>query len=502
MNLHILQQYVDLMKEVGQLIDADLKDQGQTLIQELTYNSKEVIQDTLFICKGAAFKEQYLIDALQSGACVYISDVDYHVEDAPYILVKDIRIAMPYLADFYCNSAWKQLTLIGAGGTKGKSTTSYYIKAILDDYLESLGKKPCGVISSIDVYVGDETIESHITTPESVELHKLFLAAVKNGLEYLVMEVSSQALKYNRVDCVRFDVGIFLNISEDHISPVEHPDFEDYFNSKMMHFALCDIGSVNLDDELREEVLVRAEASNRTITFAQNDASAMYYGYNVVKEGAHTNFRVKTAIWDEAFTLTMPGLFNVENAIAAISAVDQLGIPVSYMQSGLKRARSSGRMELYASKDERIITIVDYAHNKLSFEKLYESMEKEYPDYQVITIFGCPGKKALIRRRDLGLLSGQHSDLVYLVAEDPGYEPVEEISKDIAQYVEQFNTPYKMIEDRGEAIRDAIFGCEGKTLILVTGKGNETRQKYGSEYVDCPSDVEYVTRYLAELDGE
>ena len=498
---HTLQQYIEQMREIGQLVDIDLKGRDELLVQELTFNSKEVIAGTLFICKGVAFKEQYLEDAISAGAIAYISDKKYDTSlDVPYILVRDIRISMPHIADLFCNSAWKQLKLIGVGGTKGKSTSSYYIKAILDDYLESVGKKPCGIISSIDVYVGDDTIESHITTPEAVELHKLFVTAVENGLEYLVMEVSSQALKYNRVDCIGFDVGIFLNISEDHISPIEHPDFEDYFNSKMMHFALCDIGSVNLDDELREEVLIRALASKEIITFGLSDPEAMYYGYNVEKDGVATNFKVRTKDWDEVFTLTMPGLFNVENALASISAVDQLGIPVSFMQSGLKRARSSGRMELYASKDEQVIAIVDYAHNKLSFEKLYESMEKEYPEYKVITIFGCPGKKALIRRRDLGLLSGQHSDFVYLVAEDPGYEPVEEISRDIAQYVELSHTPYKMIEDRGEAICEAILSAEGKTLILVTGKGNETRQKYGSEYIECPSDVEYVTRYLSERD--
>ena len=140
-------------------------------------------------------------------------------------------------------------------------------------------------------------------------------------------------------------------------------------------------------------------------------------------------------------------------------------------------------MELYASKDKNVIAIVDYAHNKLSFEKLFSSMKEEYPDYGIVSIFGCPGKKAYIRRRDLGTVAGQYARKVYLTAEDPGYEPVEDISKDIAQYVEAQNCPYEMIEDRGEAIRSAIESAEGKTLLLITGKSttrdSKTKQTAG-----------------------
>ncbi len=160
-------------------------------------------------------------------------------------------------------------------------------------------------------------------------------------------------------------------------------------------------------------------------------------------------------------------------------------------------------MEVYHTKDERIIVLVDYAHNKLSFEKLYESTKSEYPDRKIITVFGCPGKKAYIRRRDLGLLAGKNSDKVYLTAEDPGYEPVIDISNEIAKYVSQNLDNYELIEDRGEAIKSAInYSNEAydKVVILVTGKGNETRQKYGNEYVPCKSDVEYAKMYLEEYD--
>ena len=194
----------------------------------------------------------------------------------------------------------------------------------------------------------------------------------------------------------------------------------------------------------------------------------------------------------------MPGFFNVENALATIAVANQFNIPVEFMYSGLKKARSSGRMELSTSDDNKIIAVVDYAHNKLSFEKLFSSIKEEYPDREIISIFGCPGKKAFTRRRDLGTIAGKYAKKVYLAAEDPGYEPVEEISRDIAEYVEAQGCPYEMIEDRGEAIKKAIESVENPSILLITGKGNETRQKYGCEYVDCPSDTDYVKKYLDE----
>ena len=503
MKFYTMQDFVDRLEERGMLKDVELQGKGENVIKNLTYNSKEVTEDTLFICKGAAFKAVYLQESVEKGAIAYISEKTFELEkEVPYILVYDIRKAMSVLANMFYNNPWEDLHLVGVGGTKGKSTSVYYMKAIVDDYQEALGKKDSAVISSIDIYDGKTKVESHITTPEAVELQQHFRNALDCGMEYAQMEVSSQALKYNRVDDMQFDIGIFLNVSEDHISPIEHADFEDYLSSKMLMFAKTKTAVINLEADCIERILEEAKAAEEVITFSTKNPEADFYAYNIHKVGGETRFSVKCSAFDEEFVLTMPGLFNVENALGVIVAAVKLGIPTEYIHSGLLRARSSGRMELYASKDNQILAIVDYAHNKLSFEKLFSSMREEYPDYAIVAIFGCPGKKALIRRRDLGTVAGQYSKKVYLCAEDPGYEPVEEISRDIAQYVEAQNCPYEMIEDRGEAIKAAIESAEGKTLLLVTGKGGETRQKYGCEYLDCPSDVEYVLKYLAEYDNK
>lgn len=501
MTKYSLKEYALLLRENHMLKEFQACDQEEQKITYLTYDSKQVVEGTLFICKGATFKEEYLEEAIRRGAVAYVSEQTFDVpQSVPHLLVENIREAMPPLAEMYNQAAWKDLKIVGIGGTKGKSTSAYYMKAIVDDYMKATGGEESAVISSIDVYDGVVKKESHITTPEAVELQEHFRHAVDSGISFLEMEVSSQALKYNRIDNMQLEVGVFLNISEDHISPIEHPDFEDYFASKLRIFASSKYAVVNKDADFSERMIEAAQVCEKVLTFSMKDATADVYAYEVEKDGHETIFKVRTAEFDEEFRLTMPGLFNVENALAVIAASLLLGIPKEYMHSGLYRARSSGRMELYASKDKNVIAIVDYAHNKLSFEKLFSSTREEYPDYQIVSIFGCPGKKALLRRRDLGTIAGQYSKKVYLAAEDPGYEAVEDISKDIAQYVEAQNCPYVMIEDRGEAIKTAIAEAEGKTVLLVTGKGNETRQKYGSEYLDCKSDVAFVKEFLAEYD--
>lgn len=495
-----LETYLNELQKVGLVKEFNLFNSAECQIQQLTYNSKEVTNNTLFICKGASFKEDYLKEAINAGAIAYVSEVKYEdVLEIPYICVYSIRESMPHLANLFYDQPWQKLTLIGIGGTKGKSTSTYYMKSIIDDYMKAINKQESAVISSIDVYDGSERMESHITTPESVELQRHLYNAVEHSIDYATMEVSSQALKYNRVDGMEFDIGIFLNISEDHISPIEHIDFEDYFSSKMKMFAKSKKAIVNLDSEYQERVLKEAKAAKEIITFSMKDSNADYYAYDIKKVDNEMHFKVKCKDFDESFVLTMPGLFNIENALSVIAGAHELKIPNEFIFSGLKRARSKGRMELYESQDKKVVAIVDYAHNKLSFEKLFSSMKEEYPDYSIISIFGCPGKKALTRRRDLGTIASAYADMIYLVAEDPGYEPVIEISREIAKYIQE-GCPYEMIEERGEAIHKAISKAQGKTLLLITGKGAETRQKYNDQYIDCISDVEYAQMYLKEYD--
>lgn len=469
-------------------------------IEYLTFDSKKVVEGTLFICKGAAFKAEYLDEAIAKGAVAYVSEKEYDTKaDVPYFIVDDIREAMPLLADKFNNHAWDKLNLIGIGGTKGKSTSASYMKAILDDYCFDNGKNETALISTIDTYDGVVRKESLLTTPEAVDLQEHFRHAVESDIEYLQMEVSSQALKYGRVAHTKFTVGIFLNISEDHISPIEHPDFEDYFSSKLRMFKQCKYAVINKDADFAQRVIDAAASCEKVLTYSITDETADIYGYHIEKDGNETVFRVRTAEFDEEFRLGMPGIFNVENALSVIGAAMLLQIPMKYIKSGLERARTSGRMELYTSKDNQKIAIVDFAHNKLSFEKLISSTREEYPDYKVVIVFGSPGSKANIRRKHLGEVAAEMADQIYLTADDPAYETVIDICNEIAGFIGD-KCPYTIIEDRREAIQTAIEQSEGKTVILVAGKGNEAWLKYENKKVPCKSDVENVKEFLAKYD--
>lgn len=493
-----LKEYLKLLKDADLVASADLLGKEDVLVEDITYNSKEAAAGTFFICKGAAFKPAYLQMALDAGAVGYVSEVDYGV-DAPHIIVKDVRVAMPAIADFFYQQIWKKLNLIGLTGTKGKSTTVYFIKAILDDYLIANGKHDSAVLSSIKTYDGVINEVSHLTTPEAVELYHRFSNAVNCGIEFLEMEVSSQALKYNRVDNITFDVGVFLNISEDHVSPVEHPDFEDYFHSKLRLFNQVKTACVNLESDCLDEIMAAAKKSEKVITFGLTP-EADIYGYNIHKEGHETVFNVRCDKFDMEFRLSIPGLFNVENALAAIAAVYDYDIPLEHLYSGLYRAHPEGRMEMYMTQDHKIIAIADFAHNKLSFEKLFGSMKAEYPDYKIVSFFGCPGGKAYMRRPGMSKVAAEFSDKVYICADDPGPEPFEKIAAELEGYIKPTGVPYEVIESRIEAIEKAFSEITEPTVMIMAGKGSDEFIKYGNEYLPCESDGQCVARLIRDYD--
>jgi len=496
---HSLGDYISLLREKG--LVANVRVSGALAgmpVGYISYNSKDIKSDTLFVCKGIHFSEEYLKDALSKGAICYLAERIYEIPgtDSPYIIVNDMRKTLAYLADFYFGRVWEKLNLIGVTGTKGKSTTVYFMKNILDDYLKKRGKPESAVISSIDTYDGVINEESHITTPEAFELHRHFDNAVKSGIEFLSMEASSQGFKYERTLGVIFDVGCFLNIDEDHISSIEHTDFLDYFNSKLLIFKQCKTACVNLSSMHLDRILERArEDAPEIITFGLAK-EADVYGYDIAVNQDDISFKVRTNRFDREFRMSMRGLFNVENALAAIAVCYALGIPEEHIYSGIFSTQVSGRMEIFKSGERGVTVIVDYAHNRMSFEALFLSTLKEYPGKKIYVVCGCPGYKALGRRRDLGEIAGKYSDKAFITEEDPGEEPVINICEEIATHFAKQNCPYEIIPDRGEAIKRAIDTAPDNSVILITAKGRETRQKRGLEYIETLSDVDYVEMYL------
>jgi len=560
-----LTTYIELLEAAGLLAALPVASVGDSpsakegaadfagiAVHSISYDSRTVEPGCLFVAKGAHFEPRFLEDALSRGAVAVLAEVGFvsgevaghlarvatsieapaaasawadssdptsasaHLPGSvPLIEVTDLRAALPLIANHYHDEVWRKLKTIGLTGTKGKSTTAYYIKSILDTWLAAQGKPPCGLLSSIDSFDGVISEESHITTPEVFELHQHFANAVASGIEYFVMEVSSQALKYGRTAGVTFKVGAFLNIGEDHISPIEHENFEDYFTAKLRLFKQCETAVVNLDTAEVERVLAAAEQAERLITFSRRalqapppgDLEPTLRATDIKPHTGGIDFTVTDARGTRSpqddgveqpfpsdYQLGMTGVFNVENALAALATARSLGVPEEHIRTGLLKGRAPGRMELILPEGGPVV-LIDYAHNWMSFDELFASIATEYPGTRRSIVFGCPGYKALGRRRELGTLAGRFCDMTYLTEEDAGEEPVHQISEQIAAFVAAEGGAFRIIDDRELAIRTALLEADANTVVMITGKGRETRQKRGTEYIPVRSDLAIVNDF-------
>lgn len=480
---HITEQNADFTKE----------------IRNISYNSSEVTKGTLFICKGANFKESFLEEAIQKGATCYISEKKYNV-DSDYILVNDLRLVLGKTVQTHFSNLGEKLKLIGITGTKGKSTTSLFLRSILDYHTQQIHENPSGILCSILTYDGKEELPSRLTTKEPIELYTHLQNAVETNTKYVTMEVSSQAVKYHRIYGLDFTLGCYLNIGEDHISPSEHPDFEDYFTSKLNFFQNCKEVCINLDGVCTDRVLNAVPKNTKAYTCSRLDPTADYYVESIEKDGISSNFTVKSPHFTENFSISMAGLFNIDNAVCAIALADRLGIPLPSIKEGLKLGRSPGRMELYESQNKKITILVDYAHNKMSFQSLFSSMKEEFPHKKLIAVFGCPGNKALDRREDMGKIADQFADFSILTEDDPSKEKIEDICTEIASHM--IKKQYKIQPDRPQAVKEAMsLFPEEEVLILLLGKGTESDQKRASGYETMPTDADTALKYLSEYNN-
>lgn len=501
---HSIYDFASMLGELGLVSSSSLDNGGDVPVGYISYDSHNVKTNTLFVCKGAHLKDEYLKTALENGAVGYVAErVHDDVSGVPYIIVSDMRKTLAAMADYYYGSPWKKLVLTGVTGTKGKSSVTFFLKQILDEYEKAVGGRETAVVSGISNYDGRVREEARRTTPEAFELWTHFNNAVESGIEFLTMEVSSQALKYNRTAGIIFEAGVLMNIGEDHISPIEHPTIEDYIESKMKIFAQSRTAFINADSKYAALALAKAAESpvtEKIVTFGENEG-ADYHAYDIVSARDGVAFRVRCRSFNESFKLGLPGTFNVSNALAAMAVACSYGIPTEFIKSGLKNARVPGRMEVFTNKKKDLAVIVDYAHNQLSFKALFDSTAKEYPGWTINIVFGCPGVKALGRRKTLAEIAGKCAAVSYITEEDEGEEPLSKISEEVAANVEAAGGKCIIINDREKAVRRAILDAEPNTVILITGKGRETRMKRGMKYIDTPSDVDYTEKFIAEKDS-
>lgn len=470
-----------------------VKGTDQEEINHLVYDSRKVEQGDVFVCLSGAVVDghNFIADVIEKGAKAIVVEKEVEVqEDVTIIRVENTRYALACMAAEYFGRPYEKMTTIGITGTKGKTTTSYMIQKIL----EKAGKK-VGVIGTIGVVIGEEHYKTANTTPESYDVQYYFQKMVEAGCEYVVMEVSSQGLKLNRVAGFTFDYGVFTNLTPDHIGPAEHESLEEYIQCKSLLFQRCKKGILNGDDIHKNDMLHNHTCEVETFGFQEDDTYQASDMHLLSAPGfLGVSFHVSGKMNGEV-NVNIPGRFSVYNALSALAVCHNLGIEEDAILEGLREIRVRGRVEIVPYSDDFTV-LVDYAHNAMSTESLLTTL-REYQPKRLITVFGAGGNRDPHRRYDMGEISGKMADLSILTSDNPRFEEVEAIIEDIKVGVARSNGAYIAIPDRREAIRYALDHGQKGDIIALLGKGHE-------DYIEIKgvryhfNEVEEIERYKKE----
>ena len=465
-------------------------------IKGIEKNSKEVKEGYMFIAiKGFSTDgHQFVENAIENGAnCVMLEEgCDFKSMNIPenitILMVKNTREALAICSSNFYGNPSAQLKLIGVTGTKGKTTTTFMIKEIL----EKSGKK-VGLIGTIATYINGKRIkDSDRTTPESLELQQTFRQMVDEGVEVVVMEVSSQSLKLHRVDGCKFDIVLFTNFSEDHISEKEHPDMQDYFNSKLKLFEMCKTGIVNADD-LHSAKIPRLFPDSNIVTYGI-DNFANVLAKDVTITNAYVDFRVKITDRNERVKTGIPGRFSVYNSLAAICVAQKFGISPDIIKQALEEVRVPGRSELVDNKLELTI-MIDYAHSPESLQNILQA-SKSYTRGRVISLFGCGGDRDSGKRPIMGEISGKIADYTIITSDNPRTEEPQKIVDQIEDGIKKTKGKYEVVLDRVNAIETAIKMANKRDIIILAGKGHEPYQEINGE--KYPFDERIIVKNIIE----
>lgn len=456
----------------GELLQGDM---GVEL-GALVYDSRKISPGCLFVCmKGANFDSHELLPALP-GKGVAAVVIDREVETLPEGLTvyraDNARASLAALSAAYFGFPARELLTIGVTGTKGKTTTTHMIRALLE-----AGGIPTGLIGTNGITVGKEHIATKNTTPESYEIQESFRKMADAGCKAVVMEVSSQGLMLHRTGSILFDYGIFMNIAPDHIGPNEHKSFEEYLFWKSQLFLQCKTGLINADDvhSLYIEKMATCEKLYRFGEKNPADFTLRNLSHTADPDFVGMRFDFAGAGREVAdVKVGMPGRFNAENALAALSVAALSGVKDQVLRTGLKNIRVNGRMEIV--KLHPYTVLVDYAHNAVSMEALLDAL-REYHPKRLVVVFGCGGNRAKERRTSMGEIGGKKADLSIITADNSRYEKVEDILADIRESIEKTGGAFIEIPDRREAIYYAVQKAEPGDMIAIIGKGHEDYQE-------------------------
>ncbi|MBR1523453.1 MAG: UDP-N-acetylmuramoyl-L-alanyl-D-glutamate--2,6-diaminopimelate ligase, partial [Lachnospiraceae bacterium] len=436
-------------------------------VTKIVNDTRGLEERCLFVCiTGANFDgHDFAEEAVNKGAKVIVTEKDVALPDDTVVTV--VRVESTRQALAYISAAWydypaQKLTTIGVTGTKGKTTTTYLIK----EMLENAGHK-VGLVGTIETIIGDKHIPSLNTTPESITLQGYFAEMVKEGIDSVVMEVSSQALMLHRTDGFIFDYGVFTNISPDHIGGNEHKDFDDYLHCKSLLFRQCRVGILNGDDGHIDDILKDSDCeAERFGLNAGNDIAAC--NIELINGGSYLGVKFDTkGLLEAAFQCDMPGRFTVYNALCAIAVCRHFDISVEAMNKALRTAKVKGRIEMIEISPDYTL-MIDYAHNAMALESLLTTL-KEYEPKRIVTVFGCGGNRARDRRFDMGEVSGRLSDFTIITSDNPRFEEPQAILDDIETGIKKTDGEYIKIIDRKEAIAYAIHNAKEGDVIVLAG---------------------------------
>ncbi len=459
-------------------------------INKIEYDSKRIEKNDIFVAING-FKDNgknYIDDAINNGACAIVcQDEIEKKEGITYIKVEDARIALAVMSATYYGNPARKLKIIGVTGTKGKTTTTYMIR----DIMLASGKK-IGMIGTICNTYGNIKEESIRTSPESLDLQALLARMVEAGMEYVVMEVSSHALALNRVYGIKFIVGVFTNLSEDHLD--FHKTMENYLEAKAKLFEMSDFAIVNGDDIYAPRLLKMIKCKKATYGL---DNAVDLTATDIRVNPSYVEFKMYVNKMLETIKINIPGRFTVYNALAAIGVCSLFGAQMDAICGALGALRVPGRNEVI-DLNKTFTVIVDYAHTPASLEAILSSA-KRYTKGRVICVFGCGGNRDKEKRAMMGEISGRLADFTVITTDNPRDENPGKIIEDIETGIKQTRGLYKTIENRRQAIKFAMRIAWKSDVIIIAGKGHETYQEVENGKKLYFDDKEIVKKLAEEM---
>lgn len=484
-----------ILKELISDFDYTLYNGNENVeITELVCDSRKIVKGCLFVCvRGTVFDGHTFIDeAIRQGAAAIITEEKVEItenrKNTTFVAAEDCRNTLAMVSAAYFGHPAKELFTIGITGTKGKTTTAFMVREIL----ERCGYKT-GLIGTIEIITGARHIESANTTPESYDVQRYFREMVDNGCKCVVMEVSSQALMMKRCAGIMFDIGVFTNLEPDHIGPNEHASFEDYMHCKGLLFKQCKTGIVNFDDEHTEQVL---EGHTCTVeTYGLNEGAALRaVNIQYVHEPGHISTEYDIEGKNLHIKLSLPGKFSVYNSLCAVAVTRHLDVDDEKLKEALLTVAVKGRVEPVKVSD-KFILMIDYAHNAMSLKSILETL-REYNPKRLVSVFGCGGNRSKLRRYEMGEVSGKLADFTIITSDNPRYEEPLDIIADIRSSIEKTGGEFIEIPDRKEAIRYAIENGREGDIIVLAGKGHEDYQEIKG--VKYPMDERVLIKEVLE----